>query len=80
MKGRPVLCCVFLNGVNRHYYGNKLQGTNCSTDKLQAQIDEVLQKERDEAIALILGKMAEFEITTQELDKVGKKKRTRASK
>ena len=73
-----MLFCVFLNGANNTMASYK--DLLAQRDKLQAQIDEMRQQEREEAIALILGKMAEFEITTQELDKAGRKKRTRASK
>ncbi|MCW5156328.1 H-NS histone family protein [Burkholderia cenocepacia] len=47
-------------------------------EKLEAQLEQMYSKERDGAIALILEKMVEFEISPDELAKASRKRKPRA--
>lgn len=46
-------------------------------EKLEAQLEEMYSKERDGAMALILEKMVEFEITPEELAKASRRRKPR---
>ncbi|MGU4699162.1 H-NS histone family protein [Burkholderia cepacia] len=74
-----ILCIPAGNRINSyHQIMATYKELIAQREKLEAQLEEMYSKERDGAMALILEKMVEFEITPEELAKASRRRKPRA--